>query len=127
MAMRGPTAEKELATVAKRESGIVSPLDEVPKATPQPHAWAVGVVAPRVELWNARGGVCGQWGAGQPSGLVVSRRVARAGAYMRALMVPRVSPALFTCAWAISIAVERTASSPTAWSTMPAPAASVPP
>lgn len=52
--------------------------------------------------------------SGQPSGLLVSRRVARAGAYMRALMVARVSPALFTCALAISIAVARTASSATA-------------
>jgi hypothetical protein len=33
---------------------------------------------------------------GQPSGLVVSRKVARTRAYMRALVVPRVLPALVT-------------------------------
>lgn len=38
----------------------------------------------------------------QPRGLSLSRSVCRAGAYIRALMVPRVSPALLTSAWAIS-------------------------
>lgn len=63
----------------------------------------------------------------QPRGPAVSRRDARAEPYIRALMVPSVSPALLSCAWAISTAVDRTTSSATAWSTMPAVAASDPP
>jgi hypothetical protein len=62
------------------------------------------------------------------SGRVPSvRRASSAGAYMRALMVPRVGPALPACAWAISIAVRRTASSSTARSTMETARASRPP
>lgn len=63
----------------------------------------------------------------QLRGRVVSRSVARTGAYMRALMVPRVAPALLACDWASAMAAVRTSSSATARSTMPAATASGPP
>ena len=64
---------------------------------------------------------------GQPSGMSVSARASRTGLYMRVLMVPTVGPALAAAAAASSTAVARTASSATAWSTMPAARASWPP
>lgn len=94
-----------------------------------------GVNGPGIDV--ALGGCWRPWGGaagvvfvsvlGQSARLSVRGRVARTEAYMRALMVPRVSPALLSCASAIAMAVERTASSATAWSTMPTAAASDPP
>lgn len=75
---------------------------------------------------------CGGRGRGERgqlsvSGMSVSASASRTGPYMRALMVPTVGPALVVAAAARSTAVVRTASSATAWSTMPAAWASRPP
>lgn len=77
-----------------------------------------GGPALRTDVLARVSGLLGHLLRSQPRGLLFSRRAARAGAYIRALMVPRVSPALLTCAWAISMAVERRASSSTARSTI---------
>lgn len=63
----------------------------------------------------------------QLRGRVVSRNAVRAGAYMRAFMVPRVPAALLACDRASVTAAVSTSSSATARSTMPAATASAPP
>ena len=67
------------------------------------------------------------WSLGHRSGMFLGASRSSADAYIRDLMVARVSPALPACAAARSTAVARTASSPAVRSTIPAARASWPP